>query len=167
MGIGTLVSSKRVTTMVTVLLAVAAVARAQSTGCTYERCALRIEADPNVPLASRLVQGVEAKPVATLGLLVPRIPMLESSPDTIRRPYLAFRSRAKASRAIGVVGAGVTIASAIAFASTEPTARERYVVPAVTLDVALGVGALIEGVRAHNALAAAIERYNSALPSGR
>jgi len=55
------------------------------------------------------------------------------------------------------------IVSAVAFASTEPAARRRYVVPAVTLDVALGVGALVEGARAHNALAAAVERYNSAL----
>jgi hypothetical protein len=128
---------------------------------------LRIEADPNVPLASRLVQGIEAKPVATLGLLVPRIPMLESSADSIRRPYLAFRSHAQTSRALWVVGAGATIASGIAFAATEPASRRRYIVPAVTLDVALGVGALVEGARAYNALTVAIERYNSALPSGR
>ena len=167
MGSGTLMSNARTTIVVFVLSAVPAVARAQSTACTYERCALRIEADPNVPFASRLVQGIEAKPVATFGLLAPRILALETSADSIRRPYLAFRSRAQTGRALWVVGTGAMIASGIALMSTESAARRRYVVPAVALDVSLVVGALIEDARAHNALAAAIERYNSALPSGR
>lgn len=43
--------------IVTVLLVVAAVARAQSSDCTYGRCALHVEADPNVPLAAPFVLG--------------------------------------------------------------------------------------------------------------
>jgi hypothetical protein len=38
-------------------------AGAQQAACTYERCALRVEAVPGTLNASRLVQGLEAKPV--------------------------------------------------------------------------------------------------------
>ena len=90
---------------VVALLAASSSARGQAgvqqASCTYDRCALRVETVPGTPNASRLVQGVEARPVETSGFFMPRIPLFDSSPDSVRVPYYAFRDHIAVSRVRG------------------------------------------------------------------
>ena len=137
---------------------------ASDTACSYERCALRLEAIPGAPFTSRLVQGIEGKTVASFGLRVPTIPVLERSADSVRIPYGLFRSRARRGSALMEVGLAATLESAIAF-SLHPPASFRSVAPLLAADVGVGVAGLIEDARALRALQTSINRYNSALPS--
>jgi hypothetical protein len=60
----------------------------QTADCTYDRCALRLQ----YRFAStRLVQGLDATPVAGFGLFSSRIAVFEAGPDSVRRHYEAFR----------------------------------------------------------------------------
>jgi hypothetical protein len=153
-------------TLILASSAAAAQAGLQASSCTYERCALRVEAVPGSPDTPRLVQGIEAKPVETYGFLVPRIPLLESGPDSIRAPYRSFRAHIGASRWIFVAALGATIVEAASVA-THPPAHAPNVLnalPEIGVDLGLGVAGLVEAKRGEDALQTAISRYNSALP---
>jgi hypothetical protein len=134
--------------------------------CTYERCALRVEAVPGSPESAQLVQGIEARPVETSGFFLPRIPLLESSPDSVRIPYEAFRTHAGVAHGIFAVFLGGSIVEAIAFATRSRTTAPPVsaVLATVGLDIGLGVAGLVEATRSANALQTAIARYNAALP---
>ena len=128
--------------------------------CTYERCALRL-------VDSRLVQGIEAKPVETSGGVVPRIPLFESSPDSVRIPYEAFRSHAAAAQGIFAAALAITLIEGITLAVEASHRHLPSTGPILTglgLDVGLGVATLVQGQRAENELQTAIGRYNAALP---
>lgn len=144
----------------------AAQAGLQASSCTYERCALRVEAVPGSPDTPRVVQGIEAKPVETSGFLVPRIPLLESSPDSVRAPYYAFRAHLGASRWIFAAALGATIVEAISLTEHPPAHAPHVlnVLPEIGVDLGLGVAGLVEAIRAGDALQTAVSRYNAALP---
>jgi len=135
----------------------------QASSCSYARCALRLEADPNVPNLSRLVQGIDARPVATFGLLVPTIPLFVSTTDSIRLPYETFRRHDAAFRVLIGVSLAATLASGAMLGSHGPSHGPSF---AATLgvDVGLITAAFVEGSRAASALQTAIDRYNARLP---
>jgi hypothetical protein len=153
-------------TVMLVSSSAAAQAGLQASSCTYERCALRVEAAPGSPDTPRLVQGIEAKPVETSGFLVPRIPLFESGPDSVRAPYYSFRAHIGASRWILVAALGATIVEAVSVAVHPPAHAPSVlnVLPEIGVDLGLGVAGLVEAKRAGDALQTAISRYNSALP---
>lgn len=135
----------------------------QQASCTYERCALRVEAVPGTPKASQLVQGIEAKPVETSGFFLLRIPLFDSSPDSVRAPYYAFRNHLAASRASFVLGVAAAAVGAISFASQQ-TPRFANILPMTGLGIGLGITGLVETKQAGDALQTAVTRYNAALP---
>ena len=133
----------------------------QAGTCTYARCALHLDAMPGDPLASRLVQGIEARPVEMSGVFTVHIPLFEASPDNVRAPYRVFQGHERTSREIFVATLVGAAATGVVFA----VQRSSSVFPALCLDVGLGIGGLVERKRASDALETAIERYNAALPS--
>lgn len=140
-----------------------AVGQAQSRTCTYDRCALRIEnSDPQFP--ARLVQGVEARPVGTIGLFSGRIPLLESGPDSVRIPYEAFRSRLRTSSVLEALGLATAIAAPIMLGSSHRAGPAIALLGAGTI---VGVTGLVVGGSAQSQLELAVQRYNDALPDRR
>lgn len=92
------------------LLLASASASAQTAGCTYDTCALRVRtrffAGPS------LVQGQGARRVARLGLFAPHVEALASGSDSTKAHYLAFRSnqnRGGALLLVAAVASGVAI----------------------------------------------------------
>lgn len=133
--------------------------------CTYERCALRLEnANPMFP--GRLVQGVEGRPVATIGFFAPRIPVLESSADSIRIPYQSFRSRQRTTSVLAVLSLA-TLAAAVPLAGHSIRGPSSAMWWALGAGTTLGVATLASGVGAENKLDEAIARYNDQLPDRR
>lgn len=133
--------------------------------CTYERCALRLEnANPMFP--GRLVQGVEGRPVATIGFFAPRIPVLESSADSIRIPYESFRSRQRTTSVLAVLSLA-TLAAAVPLAGHSIRGPSSAMWWALGAGTTLGVATLASGVGAENKLDEAIARYNDQLPDRR
>src|SRR5215831_533682 len=125
----------------------------QPSSCTYARCALHVET-----VHSQLVQGIEGKPVETSGWYRPRIPLLESSPDSVRIPYEEFRTHAAATHGIFAAGLGVSILEAIMIAQD---ARHRSLRPAkmlagMGLDLGVGIAGLVEAKRSADALQTAM-----------
>lgn len=152
------------------LVLAASAARAQTTreqsSCTYERCALHLEADPDLPTLPRLVQGIEARPVATHGVFIPTIPLFEASPDSVRLPYESFRHHIGVAR--GLFGVSL-LAGAASAAVLLSHARTNTATIAATVGIDLGLAAttFVESERAASALETAIDRYNAALPDRR
>jgi len=60
-------------------------ALAQDSACTYDRCAVRLH-------SGRMVQGMDGKRIASLGMFSSRIAVFERAPDSVRAHYNAFRS---------------------------------------------------------------------------
>jgi hypothetical protein len=144
--------------------AVRAQSASQASSCTYDRCALHVESVPGVPDVTRLVQGIEARPVETRGVFVPRIPLLESSGDSVRIPYEAYRSRRRESAGLLALTVGASVASVFILRSRAPV-RPSNAVPALGADLALGIAGLVEAKRAQDALDLAVARYNAGLPN--
>ena len=138
-------------------------AAAQGSSCTYARCALRIEATPGDPFVTRLVQGIDARPVTDRGVLIPTIPLFEPTPDSVRQPYESYRVHAAATRALigASLVAGIVSGAMLASPSTSHASR---LVPAFGIELGLISASFIETARAGKALETAITRYNSALP---
>ena len=140
-------------------------AQTQAPPCTYDRCALRVEnANPVFP--GHLVQGVEGRPVATLGFFAPRIPLLESSGDSVRIPYEAFRARQRASSVLGVLSLASFVAApfVVKRSFSGPGSTVYYVIGAGAV---FGISALVTGAGAGKKLEEAIARYNDQLPDRR
>ncbi len=144
------------------VLGIRAVA-AQDSACTYVRCALRVEHQDSPFEPARLVQGLEARPVATLGLFAPRISLLELSPDSVRRPYLAFRHNTNTSGALWVLGAVAAVSSGF-FWGQASHGHPAAMFGLIGAGAALSLTAMIERGRAVADLGGAIRRYNEALP---
>ena len=130
--------------------------------CTYERCALRIEPMPDAPFVERVVQGIDARPVPTHGLLNLKIPLFEASTDSVRQPYEAYRVHDRASRVLIGTSLVAGIASGVLLASSSTHAST--LVPMFGIDLGLFTANLIEAARARSALQTAVNRYNAALP---
>jgi hypothetical protein len=77
--------------------------QAQTPGCTYDTCALRLR--NRFWSGISLVQGGDARRVARLGLFAPRIDLLASANDSAKTHYLAFRTRQNRGGALLLVGA--------------------------------------------------------------
>ena len=126
--------------------------------CVYVRCFLSLQRDP-----PRVVQGAAGTRVAQLGLFAPRIDLLETTSDSARWHYDAFRrtyNRGAAFKLVGLAAGvgGLIIAAANRHGSTG-------------LAVGLAAGALPVGIagfvfsaRAERHLDQAIGFYNRTLP---
>jgi hypothetical protein len=141
-----------------------AVSQSQSRACTYDRCALRIE-NSNPQFPARLVQGVEARPVGTIGLFSGSIPLLESGPDSVRIPYETFRSRQRASNILLALGAVTALAAPVVFATNHTHPGPAFALAGV--GVGFAITGLAVGAGAMSPLELAIARYNDALPDRR
>jgi len=86
-----------------VLLLAAAPAQAQTPGCTYDTCALRLHT--RFWSGVSLVQGQDARRVARLGLFAPHIDQLASGSDSTKAHYLTFRSKQNTGGALLLIGA--------------------------------------------------------------
>ena len=85
---------------------------APQAGCTYERCAIRLQ----YHRSPRLVQGAQDSVVAKFGLLPPQIPLLAQSRDSLVRAHFAnYRSAAKHGVGWGAAAATLLIASGIVY----------------------------------------------------
>ena len=136
------------------------------TGCSYDRCALHIEATPADPFVSHLVQGIEARPVATLGFFASGIPLLASSADSVRLPYETYRSRQRVANVFFGAGVIVTVASGFALLSHN-TQVSRWGAPVIALDLGFWIPAVLQSNRATHALETSISAYNHTLPDRR
>jgi hypothetical protein len=85
------------------LLFAAAPAQAQTPGCTYDTCALRLR--KRFWSGVSLVQGGDARRVTRLGLFAPHIDLLASGSDSTKAHYLMFRSKQNTGGALLLVGA--------------------------------------------------------------
>lgn len=133
--------------------------------CTYERCALRL--DNSNPLAPGvLVQGVEGRPVATIGFFAPRVPLFDSSADSIRIPYEAFRSRQRTTSVLSALSV-VSLVAALPLAGNSTRGPKPAMWWALGAGFTLGVGTLVSEAGAVSKLNEAIARYNDQLPDRR
>src|SRR5262249_20722301 len=71
--------------------------QAQEFNCTYDQCAIRFH-------SGRLVQGVEGKPFARLGIFSAHIRAFERGSDSVRTHYDAFRSHQRTGTALELLG---------------------------------------------------------------
>jgi hypothetical protein len=136
---------------------------AQTEACAYVRCALRIE-DHGIGRTPRLVQGVEARTVAKIGLFAPRIPRFETSRDSVQVPYQAFRQHLNSSGVLLIVGSAVALSSAIFMKQTVHGHPGAFI---GLLSVGTGISVAGIAVRAggKHDLERAVSRYNDALPN--
>ena len=159
---------RAVSALCTVIAGISGIGRVAvaQTACSYDRCALHIEATPAEPFVSHLVQGIEARPVATLGFFASGIPLLASSPDSVRLPYETYRARQRTANLLFGVATAFTAASAVTLLSHTSQAS-RLGPPAVALDFGFWLGAVLQSNHASHALEASITAYNAALPDRR
>jgi hypothetical protein len=146
----------------TVLLVADRGAAAQSADCTYDRCALRLQYRL---FSTRVVQGYNGAPIATLGLFAPHIAVLESSPDTVRLHYQLFRRRRSTAAAFDLLGVAALGASAIVYQANynnRGTATGLLVVGA-----GFSIVGSLYGLRSSDELERAIWFYNRSLPATR
>jgi hypothetical protein len=124
-----------------------------------------VEAVPGSPKNSQLVQGLEAKPVEMSGWPVPRIPLFESSPDSVRIPYEAFRTHAAVASGLYVAFVSAAVVEAVLVAHYRAFPPSGFVPVALGVDLGIGVAGGFEAKRSADALQTAITRYNAALPN--
>ncbi len=141
-------------------------APAQAPGCTYVRCALRLEGERAAFGTPRLVQGLEARPVATIGFFAPRISLLELSPDSVQQPYRAFRRDVNTGGLLWVLGAATALASTL-FWGQAAHGRPGAMIGLIGGGFALSIAGIVERGRGAADLRGAVSRYNEALPDGR
>jgi len=101
-------------TLMTGLLLTPCGSAAQTSDCTYERCALRLKFRL---FSTQVVQGVEAAPVARLGLFAPHIAPLETSADPVQLHYRSFRQHRNASGVLQLLSAAAATAAAFVYSS--------------------------------------------------
>jgi hypothetical protein len=130
---------------------------AQSSDCTYDRCALRLQASL---FSNHIVQGAAATPVGRLGLFAPRIEPLVTARDSARIHYDAFRTYQNRGGALEVVALVAGLASAIVYLSSddflttgEPTgAASGLFAVGVALEIAGGINKRLGRDRLHRAM---------------
>lgn len=89
-----------------------AAAEAQGADCTYDRCALRVQyrgADMSV------VQGIDANPIARIGIFAPDIEPLAGGSDETKAHYALFRSAQTRAGGFRLVAATLSVASAVIY----------------------------------------------------
>jgi hypothetical protein len=139
---------------------------AQAAGCTYDRCALRIQYRP---FADRIVQGADEKLVARLGMFASHIAPLADASGTVRTHYEEYRTRHNRGAALGLVGAAANIAlafvllNAIDQSNDNPPAAA-WVLAAAGIGFSIAGGVTIRGARDH--LARSIWHYNRSVATG-
>lgn len=135
---------------------------AQDAGCTWDRCALRLQSRF---FGSSLVRGAEQAKVAGLGFFPPRIPLLEQGSDSVRVHYEAFRSAQRTAGWLNLTGLTLTVASTIVFLADNDAVGAST---ALTI-VGFGFGFAGAGVgsRARDRLSQAAWHYNRGLPRER
>jgi hypothetical protein len=108
-------------------------ASAQVAGCTYDRCALRLQSRP---FADRVVQGTNATVVGNLGMFAPRLEPLATAGDSAGSHYESFRSYQNRGATLSLIGGAAGIAGVIWLIST----AEDFEDPPGAMWALLGVG---------------------------
>ena len=149
---------QRVYCVLLAVLIIASAARleAQTTsGCTYDRCALKLKRGF---LSRRLVAGMQEEQVASVYFLAPSLERFAERSDSAAYYYVRFRSRQNSSTWLALGSVAAFTAAMIINDSNEPVAGTLLV---------LGVGGLtvglVRGISAPNDLSRAIWWYNRGL----
>ena len=148
--------------LVLAALAVPFVAPAQEAGCTYERCALRLQ--HRFFSGTRIVEGASAsRHIATVGMFVGRIPIFESASDSARRHYTAFRSSQNRGSVLGVIAA-IALGASVGVASSPNGAEHKTAIWTLFgVGVVFAIPAGVNMTKAQDELQQAIWHYNRGL----
>ena len=125
--------------------------QAQSSNCTYDQCAVRFH-------SGRLVQGLEGKPFARLGIFSTRIAPFERSSDSVRAHYNSFRSRQRTGTALEFLGLAAMTAGLVVIADRGHSADAGQVLFFAGIGISLGGGFAFRS--AGNHLSQAVWWYN-------
>ncbi|HEV2750209.1 MAG TPA: hypothetical protein VGV12_06765 [Gemmatimonadales bacterium] len=131
---------------------------AQSETCVYARCALSLRQHP-----ARIVQGVGATPVVSLGLLAPRIDLLTTSSENARLHYQAFRGDYNRGAVLELIGFAAGVSSVFVLAGN-PRANYPAALGIFALGVPVGITSLVFKAKAQSQLEQSLAAYNRTLP---
>ncbi len=131
---------------------------AQETECTYDACALRMRYRF---MGARLVQGVEEKPVGSVGLFAGSMPLLADRSDSAGIYYRAFHSANKSSSWLLLGGVA---AFATGFVVAVSDGEHAVVTVSFVAGLGLLTGGLVRSSQAQERLSKAVWWYNRALP---
>jgi hypothetical protein len=123
--------------------------------CSYDACALRLR---HTFFKTQLVQGNEARPVASLGLFAPRVSLFAERSDTAGRYYASFRRRATSGTLLGLAGLVLTTLGLVEYDSDHDTG--------LVLVIGGGLLGIVGGIqvnRAREQLSQAVWWYNRTL----
>lgn len=138
-------------------------ARAQTPTCTYDTCALRLR--ETFFGGSSVVQGLQARRVARLGIFAPHVDVLASANDSAKAHYLAFRTqqnRGAGLLLVGLVSAGVV--GALAYDEQHFQDNKGLVIGSAVVSVTFTIWGGAKQISARNHLQQSIWFYNRDLP---
>jgi hypothetical protein len=128
-----------------------------STPCSYDACALRLRQSF---FKRQLVQGKDARPVASLGLFAPKVSIFAQRSDTAAQYYASFRRRATTGTLLGLAGLVVTTLGLVEYDHDHDTGLALVIGGGL-----LGIGGGIQQTRATEQLSRAVWWYNRTLMS--
>jgi hypothetical protein len=123
--------------------------------CTYDACALRLR---HTFFKVQLVQGMDQRPVGSLGWFAPALPLFAERSDTAARHYSSFRRRQTSGLILSLTGAVALTAGLAAYDSNNDVGLILVIGGGL-----LGIGGGIQSIRAGEQLSQAVWWYNRTL----
>ena len=137
----------------------AGAAAAQAGDCTWDRCALRVQYRF---LGNRIVQGIDARPVAPLGFLPARIDVLAGSADSARFHYEAYRVHQTRASILAVASFAAAIGTLVAI-QHESYSWSGPSLGLLALSAGISIGSGVSAQLGANQLQQAMWHYNRSL----
>ena len=126
----------------------------QASDCTYDLCALRLH-------SGSVVQGLEGKRIAKLGMFSSRIAVFEQAPDSVRGHYNSFRSAKRTGTLLEVVALAAMTTGLVLIADQGKSNDASQVFFFAGLGFSIGGGFAFRGAANH--LSQAVWWYNRGL----
>ncbi len=145
--------------LVTLLTIGIRAAVAQDPGCTWDRCALRVQSSL---FSMKVVRGASAETVTKLGGFGPRIqPLADSRDSLVQRYYIQFRAGATRATALSLGGFALGVAAFVAYEHHGPHPAAGWLLGASAV---VSLIQFVEQRRVNDRLESAIWWYNRGLP---
>jgi hypothetical protein len=141
-----------------VCLACAAV-EAQAADCTYDRCALRVQFRRG---SMSVVQGIDANPVARIGLFAPDIGPLADGPAESQAHYELFRAAQNRAGRFGIVSGTLAVAALVVYL-VDTDENDGVALGLAIASIPFSIGVSINAGKARDQLEQAIWFFNRVL----
>ena len=125
--------------------------------CSYDACALRLRYSF---FKTQLVQGREARPVASIGMFAPGVPLFAERSDTAARYYTNFRRKHTSSALLGLGSLVLVTVGAVVYDNDHDASLALVIGGGL-----LGIGGVIQRTRADEQLSRAVWWYNRTVAS--